>query len=330
MNKKFDEYVQNVICGEDLLLDDLLDIVKNVETETLMLGANKIRESFKGNQAHLCAALNIKSGCCSENCMYCSQSKYYKTHVEYYDIIDEEKVDSFADFNLDNGVHNLGLSSSGGSYVDLNKEKLIALYKHISKHTPLILCGAHGILHSVEEAIELKKAGLITYEHNLQTSERFYPSICTTHKYQQRINTIKFAKEAGLNICSGGIFGLGETMQDRIEMALTLRDLEVKSVPLNILNPVQGTPLGDQNVKLSVEEALRSIAIFRMALPDANLIYGAGRAFMGTECSKAFSAGMNGIVVGNFLTAKGNCIQDDVQLLKERGMVPVPSFKKQD
>lgn len=326
--KNFDDYIQYVLDGGQLVFDELIDIAQNVNLDTLMAGAKTIREKFKGSQAHLCSALNIKSGCCSENCRYCSQSKYYKTHVEYYDIIEPERIKEFADYNVGKGVHNLGLSSSGGFYSDLNYTKLIDVYKDISAKTPLILCGAHGILRSVEEAKELKAAGLVTYEHNLQTSEKFYPNICTTHTYQQRIYTIRFAQEAGLNICSGGIIGLGEEMEDRIEMALLLRELGVNSVPINILNPVQGTPYGDKPVNLTIEEALRSIAIFRLVLPDANLIYGAGRAFMGDKCSLAFAAGMNGIVVGDFLTAKGNQIEDDVKLLNEQGMVPVPSFKQ--
>lgn len=326
--KKFDDYIQYVLDGGQLVFDELIDIAQNMNLDTLMAGAKTIREKFKGSQAHLCSALNIKSGCCSENCRYCSQSKYYKTHVEYYDIIEPGRIKEFADYNIGKGVHNLGLSSSGGFYSDLNRTKLIDVYKDISAKTPLILCGAHGILRSVEEAKELKAAGLVTYEHNLQTSEKFYPNICTTHTYQQRIDTIHFAQEAGLNICSGGIIGLGEEMEDRIEMALLLRELGVKSVPINILNPVQGTPYGDKPVSLTIEEALRSIAIFRLTLPDANLIYGAGRAFMGDKCSLAFAAGMNGIVVGDFLTAKGNQIKDDVKLLNEQGMVPVPSFKQ--
>lgn len=325
--KSFDDYIQYVLDGGQLGFEELVDIVGNENLNALMTGANTIRERFKGGQAHLCSALNIKSGCCSENCRYCSQSKYYKTHVEYYDIIDPEQIKEFADYNVRKGVHNLGLSSSGGFYSDLNYNKLIDVYKDISAKTPLILCGAHGILRSVEEAKELKAAGLVTYEHNLQTSEKFYPNICTTHTYQQRIDTIRFAQAAGLNICSGGIIGLGEKMEDRIEMALLLRELGVKSVPINILNPVQGTPYGDKPVSLTIDEALRSIAIFRLTLPDANLIYGAGRAFMGDKCSLAFAAGMNGIVVGDFLTAKGNQIEDDVKLLNEQGMAPVPSFR---
>lgn len=324
--KNFDDYIKYVLDGGQLVFDELTDIAQNVNLDTLMAGAKTIREKFKGSQAHLCSALNIKSGCCSENCRYCSQSKYYKTHVRYYDIIESERIKEFADYNVGKGVHNLGLSSSGGFYSDLNYIKLINVYKDISAKTPLILCGAHGILRSVEEAKGLKAAGLVTYEHNLQTSEKFYPNICNTHTYQQRIDTIRFAQEAGLNICSGGIIGLGEDMEDRIEMALLLRELGVKSVPINILNPVHGTPYGDKPVSLTIDEALRSIAIFRLALPDANLIYGAGRAFMGDKCSLAFAAGMNGIVVGDFLTAKGNQIEDDVKLLNEQGMVPVPSF----
>lgn len=327
MNEIFNGYINRLLDGGTLSKAELLEISQTVDTKELLAGANKVREKIKGNQAHLCAALNIKSGYCSENCRYCSQSKYYKTHVKYYDIIESNTVKEFADFNLEKGVHNLGLSSSGGSYSDLDRKKLLSVYKSISAETPLILCGAHGILHSVEEAQELKNAGLTTYEHNLQTSERFYPQICTTHTYQQRIDTIRFAQSVGLNICSGGIIGLGESMEDRIDMALTLRELNIKSVPINILNPVPGTPYGDKPVALTIEEALRSIAIFRLTLTDANLIYGAGRAFMGEKRSLAFMSGMNGIVVGDFLTAKGNSIEADVELLKAHGMTPVPSFK---
>lgn len=327
MNGNFSGYVKHLLAGGILTKDELLEIAQTIDTKELLEGANEVRKKIKGDQAHLCAALNIKSGCCSENCYYCSQSKYYKTHVNYYDIIESNTVKEFADFNLRHGVHNLGLSSSGGFYSDLNRKKLLSVYKKISSETPLILCGAHGILRNTEEAQELKDAGLTTYEHNLQTSERFYSQICTTHTYQQRIDTIHFAQSVGLNICSGGIIGLGESMEDRIDMALTLRKLNIKSVPINILNPVKGTPYGDKQVSLSIEEALRSIAMFRLTLKDANLIYGAGRTFMGENRSYAFMSGMNGIVVGDFLTAKGNSIEADVELLKMHGMTPVPSFK---
>lgn len=326
MSKHFEHCISHLLDGGNLSKEDLLNLSQTTATKELLDGANEVRKKIKGNQAHLCAALNIKSGCCSEDCRYCSQSKYYKTCVKYYDMIESDTVKEFADFNQENGVHNLGLSSSGGSYSDLDKEKLLTVYRNISANTPLILCGAHGILHSVEEAKELKDAGLTTYEHNLQTSERFYPNICTTHTYQQRIDTIRFAKEAELNICSGGIIGLGETMADRIDMALMLRELDIKSIPINILNPVSGTPYGNKPVDLTIEEALRSIAMFRLTLPDANLIYGAGRAFAGEKRSYAFASGMNGIVVGDFLTAKGSSIEADVELLKAHDMIPVPSF----
>lgn len=326
MERSFSSYVENVSNGVSLSRSELLAIARNVELESLMAGANELRKNTMGDQAHLCAALNIKSGLCRENCRYCSQSQYHKTHVKHYDIIDNDAIREFADFNYSKGIHNLGLSSSGGFYSDLDTRKLLSVYGTISRMTPLILCGAHGILQSVSEARELKAAGLTTYEHNLQTSERFYPNICTTHLYRQRLDTIRFAQEAGLNICSGGIIGLGETMEDRIDMALTLRDLDVRSVPINILNPVSGTPYGNRPVSLSVAEALRSIAIFRLALPNANLIYGAGRAFMQNDCSLAFASGMNGIVTGDFLTAKGNSIEADIALLRAQGMAPVPSF----
>ena len=322
------EDIRIILSGGELSDEELLDLAENEELEVLMTSANTIRKEYKGNAAHLCAALNIKSGSCSEDCKYCSQSGYYKTHVKHSNLISVEDIQKFADFSIKNGVHNLGLSSSGGYFTSLDDEKLLDIYRQISCSTPLCICGANGILRSEEEAQQLKDSGLTTYEHNLQTSRNFYPQICSTHTYDERINTIKYAQKAGMNVCSGGIIGMGETMKDRIEMAMTLRSLGITSVPINILNPVKGTPLGNQPVSLTIEGALRSIAIMRFILPNANIIYGAGRSFMGNKCSMAFAAGMNGIVVGDFLTAKGNRIQDDIKLLYEQGMYPMPAYSK--
>lgn len=320
--------IRVILSGGELPIEELLDLAENEELEVLMSAANTIRKEYKGDEAHLCAALNIKSGRCSENCKYCSQSGYYKTHVKYSDLISVNDIQKFADFSINNGVHNLGLSSSGGYFSSLDNGKILDIYKQVSSSTPLCICGANGILQSEEEAQQLKKSGLTTYEHNLQTSRNFYPQICSTHTYDERINTIKYAQKAGMNVCSGGIIGMGENMKDRIEMAMTLRGLGITSVPINILNPVKGTPLGNNPVSLTIEGALRSIAIMRFILPNANIIYGAGRSFMGSKCSLAFAAGMNGIVVGDFLTSKGNRIQDDIKLLYDQGMYPVPSYSK--
>ena len=325
---RIEEDVRVILNGGELSTEELLDLAENEELEKLMSAANTIRKECKGDAAHLCAALNIKAGRCSENCKYCSQSGYYKTHVKYYDLISVTEIQKYIDFCRDNGVHNLGLSSSGGYFSALDDGTLLDIYRQVSADSPLCICGANGILRSEEEAQQLKDSGLTTYEHNLQTSRKFYPQMCSTHTYDERIKTIKYAQKVGLNVCSGGIIGMGESMEDRIEMAKTLRQLGITSVPINILNPVKGTPLGNNPVSLTIEAALRSISIMRFILPKANLIYGAGRSFMGDKCSLAFAAGMNGIVVGDFLTSKGNKIQDDIILLSEQGMYPVPSYNK--
>ncbi len=328
MKIQISDYTDKILEEEDLSSEELNNISENADTESLLKSANYIRKVMKGSQADLCAAINIKSGRCSEDCRYCSQSGFYNTHTKIYDMVDYEKVWEFAEHSRINGIRNLGLSSSGGALSQLDKEKLLSIYQKLSSRSEINLCGAHGILKDEEEARQLKEAGLDTYEHNLQTSKRYYPNICTTHSYEERINTIKFAINAGLKVCSGGIIGLGENMTDRIDMAILLRDLGVLSVPINILNPVPGTPCGDKPIPLTKEEALRSMAIFRLALPKANLIYGAGRNFMGTDQSQAFSAGLNGIVVGNFLTIQGNSIAEDIALLKEQGLEPSPDFNK--
>lgn len=324
MNINLDKYVKRILNGEDLAYQELCYIGDKPDTDILLESANQIRKAFRGNHINLCAAINLKAGRCSENCKYCSQSAYYKTYVKGYGMKEPEEVMDFAEFNQKQGVANFELSTSGGALSQLDKTKLLEIYKILSKSSPLHLCGAHGLLKNEEEARQLKEAGLKTYQHNLQTSRDFFPNICTTHTYDERINTNKYAKKAGLDLCSGGIIGLGESMSDRIEMVLELRELGISSMPINILNPIEGTPYGGKPVPLTTEEVLRTIAVFRFALPNVNLIYGAGRVLMGNEQYRAFTAGLNGIVVGNFLTTKGNCISDDVAMLKEQGFEILP------
>ncbi len=319
MNVDLDKYVKRIINGENLIYQELFHIAEKSDTDDLLQSANQIRKAIRGNHIDLCAAMNLKSGKCGENCKYCSQSVYYKTHVQAYEMKEPEEVTKFAEYNQNQGVTNFELSTSGGALSQIDKLKLLGIYKTLSKSSSMHLCGAHGLLQNEEEARQLKEAGLKTYQHNLQASRTFFPKICTTHKYDERINTLKYAKKAGLDLCSGGIIGLGESMSDRIEMALELRNLGVSSMPVNILNPIEGTPYGGKPVSLTTEEILRTIAVFRFALPNVNLIYGAGRILLGAEQYRAFTAGLNGIVVGNFLTTKGNCISDDADMLKEQG-----------
>lgn len=300
-------------------LEEAKELAEKVETDRLMKAANEIREFYKGsNTDYLCGVMNIKAGKCSEDCRYCSQSGHYFTHVNSFDLINVDEVIEFAKKYEKQGIKRFAMSTSGKAFADNDKERIYSFYKALSRETNLTLCGAHGLL-TQEEAYCLKDAGLKCYQHNIQASRRFYPQICTTHVYDQRIETIRNARNAGLAVCSGGIMGMGESMEDRIEFAMALREFNIMAMPINILNPIQGTPLGGSPPAITSDEVLRTIAVFRFILPDINLVYGAGRSFLGELQNMALRAGVNGIVLGNFLTTPGRCLEDDLKMMRDEG-----------
>lgn len=312
--------LEKVIDGRLIDHGEALQLAENAETKELLEAAAIIRNTYRGNRVNLCGVMNIKSGKCSEDCRYCSQSHYYMTNVKTHDLIEVDEVVKFAKKYQEKGINCFGISTSGKAFSDLGKERVYAIYEALSRETTMRLCGAHGLLKE-EEAYRLKEAGLCCYQHNLQTSRPFFTEVCTTHAYDDRVNTIKYAQKAGLDVCSGGIMGLGETMDDRIAMMMTLRELHVMDIPVNILNPIPGTPLGEKPISITREEVLRTIAIYRFIIPKANFIYGAGRVFLEDEQHMVFKAGMSGIVVGDFLTTPGNCMEDDIKMLKREGFI---------
>ena len=313
---KFKKYIEDIINGIPPTEERILKLLEEENLDILIAAANRIRKIFVKDRLHLCCAISIKTGGCMQNCSYCSQSGYYKTHVGNIGYEPEENIVKFSHINNNKNIGSIGLNSATGYYSELQKHNINAIVERIIKETNLKICAAYGILKNEDEAKEIKETGIYRYEHNLQTSENFFNNICTTHSYIEKINTIKYAKKAGLKICSGGIIGLGETFKDRIQMAFLLKKLNVKSIPINILNPVKGTPLAFGPIKLTKEEALKTFAIFRIILPDANIIFGAGRDFLKDMLPLAFKAGLNGIVVGNMLTNKGNEIEKDIEILR--------------
>lgn len=255
-------------------------------------------------------------GNCSQNCSFCAQSGFYETNITNLNFLEKDLFLKFLKLNSNKNICSIGLNTSTGYYKETNRKYLKEMYSLVLENSHLKICAAHGILKNQKEAEELKRLGVFKYEHNLQTSANFFKNICTTHEYIEKVNTIKYAKKAGLNVCSGLILGMGETKEDLINLAFTLKELEVFSVPLNILTPVKGTPLGKIGVKISQEEVLKVIAIFRIILPSSNLILGAGRSFLKEKLELAFFAGLNGIVVGNLLTFKGNDVLKDIEKIK--------------
>ncbi len=317
---------RKVIAGERLTFEEALPLFE-MENSTdiifLLSWANQIREHFKGNKIHLCSIVNVKAGACSENCRFCSQSAAYQTDSPRYGMIESEPVLGAAAEAKTNGVTALGLVAAWrgleeGPVLDEVCARLEEL-KADGKTRP---DASLGIIKEQKVADRLKAAGLECYNHNLESSRRFFPEVCTTHSYDERLQTIQHLKHAGIKICSGGILGMGETRRDRCELAFSLRDLGVNVVPLNFLNPIPGTPFANKP-PLPPMEILQSIACFRFILPRQEIMVAGGRAVNLRDAqSMMFMAGASAMMVGNYLTTLNQPVEKDLQMLKDLGLDP--------
>jgi len=301
----------------------LFDLESAADIFDLLSWANRIREHFKGNKIHLCSIVNVKAGGCSENCRFCSQSAAYQTDSPRYGLIEQEPVMAAADEAKANGVTALGLVAAWrgleeGPVLDGICERLEDL-KNSGKARP---DASLGIIKSQKVADRLRESGLECYNHNLESSERFFPEVCTTHSYDERVQTIRHLKAAGIKICSGGILGMGETRADRCELAFSLKELGANIVPINILNPIEGTPFG-KNQPLPPMEILKTIACFRFILPKQEIMIAGGRAVNLRDLqSMIFMAGASALMVGNYLTTLNQPVEKDLQMLKDLGLDP--------
>ncbi|MDD4649600.1 MAG: biotin synthase BioB [Desulfoplanes sp.] len=298
-------------------LDEIVRVPEN-ETPVLFAGTDLIRRHFFQNKVHLCTICNAKSGKCSEDCAYCAQSAHYQGDAPIYPLLPREELVSPGDRAARSPINRYALVTSGRR---LPKKEIPRIAEAMGdlQNRDLGMCASLGILDR-EDLTTLRKAGMTRYHHNLETAASLFPSICTTHSYEERIATVKAAQEAGLSVCSGGIFGLGETDEQALEMALALRDLNVDAVPMNFLIPVPGTPLeGAQG--LTPLRCLKLIALFRFVLPAKELIICGGRMANVRELhSMVFQAGASGIMTGNYLTRKGRTLEQDLELLKNLGL----------
>lgn len=318
MNDLIAQLEQRIYAGKSITFEEALSLSKVEDLDALLGAADRIREKFNGNKINLCTIMNAKSGRCSEDCSFCAQSAHFKTGVTEYPLISVEEALAQAKENESHGVHRFSLVTSGKGMVGEEFEKTLEIYRELNKNTSLHLCASLGII-SYEQAVALKETGVQMYHHNLETSRRFFNQICTTHTYDERIETIENVKKAGMTICSGGIIGLGETVEDRISMAFEFKDLEVDSVPINVLFPVKGTPLEDRPF-LSADEALRTIAVYRFILPKAHIRFAGGRTLLGEDQKRGFRGGANATMVGNLLTTVSNTIEEDLEMLKSLGL----------
>lgn len=282
----------------------------------LISRADSIRHESAGPKLELCSILNAKSGLCGQDCKFCAQSARHHTGASVYPFKAKEEILEAARRAKDIGAERFDIVTSGET---LSKDELNRACDAISEVTSKIgikMCASLGSLDE-EALISLKQAGLSRYHHNIETSPGYFPRIVTTHTFQDRIRTIKAAKGAGLEVCSGGIIGMGETMEDRVEMAICLKELDVDSVPINVLVPIKGTPLGTRET-ISCHEAIKTIAVFRIILKDKIIKIAAGRESVLKDFqAMAFMAGANGMLIGGYLTIKGREVSEDRKLVEE-------------
>lgn len=309
---------EEIIKGRRLNRDEDLGWLLEAELSELQAGAFLLQKHFRGNHIDLCTIVNGRSGRCSENCKYCAQSAYHHTGVEEYPLMSKEELLRHAKANQEGGANRFSIVTSGRALSGKEFETVLEAYTEMNDTLSIHLCASHGIL-TEEQLQKLYEAGVRQYHHNIETSKRYFPEICTSHTYDDRIKTIKLAQKAGLNVCSGGIIGMGETWADRIDMAISLSELNIKSIPINSLMAIPGTKL-EGMPPLSGDDILRTIALFRFINPEADIRMAAGRKLMPENGATAFKAGASASITGNMLTTSGTTMKDDLEILKKLGL----------
>ncbi|MDK9717028.1 MAG: biotin synthase BioB [Trichlorobacter sp.] len=306
-----------ISCEQALVLADL----PRERLSLLFAAASRVREHHFGNRVSLCGIINAKSGLCPEDCAFCAQSSYHSTGVVCYPLLDQDTLLAGARSVAEHGAACYGIVTSGSGVSEGDElEQVCATIRAICAEGQIAPGASLGTL-TRAAAEQLKAAGLVTYHHNLETSRSFFPQICSTHDYDDDVATVRLARQVGLRVCCGGLFGLGESMTQRVELALTLRELQVDSVPINFLDPVPGTPLAAMP-QLTPLDCLHTIALFRLILPDAHITVCGGRQRNLRELqSWVFLAGASGIMTGNYLTKEGRQPADDLRMIEDLGLV---------
>jgi biotin synthase len=313
MGLNLSEIKNSVLNGKYITIKEAqyLASISDNHIPELTAYAFEIKKAFLGEEIDLCSIVNAKSGLCSEDCTFCAQSAHYNTDVSTYDFIDERTLLSNIGFCKSKGVKRFSIVTSGKTLDDKAFKKVLKGVKHI-KDAGLIPDLSVGIL-SRNQLLALKEVGLEGYHHNLETSRSYFPNVCTTHKYDEDVQVVKDAIDLGFYVCSGCIFGIGESWNDRIELAFELKSLNVHSIPVNFLTPIKGTPLENKSI-LSENEALKIIAVYRFILPDKHIRICGGRNTVFSEITKKklLTSGASGIMVGNYLTTSGFDIDSDL------------------
>ncbi|QSX06873.1 biotin synthase BioB [Sedimentibacter sp. zth1] len=305
-----------VLEGNLISKEEALELAK-YDIQEVCDAANEIRKHFLHNNFDMCTIINAKSGRCSENCKFCAQSSFYSADVEEYELLGSDKIVEEAKYNYDKGVQRYSLVTSGRRLSDCDIEKVCESVKQIKKDVGISVCASHGLLNE-EQFKKLKAAGVSKIHNNLEVSNNKFGDVCTTHTFEDKIESIKAAQRAGIKVCSGGIVGMGETMEDRVDMYMKIRDLGVKSTPVNMLNPIPGTPFGHLE-KLTNDEMCQIVAIVRFINPDSYIRLAGGRGLLEDKGRSCFLSGANAAITGDMLTTTGISIDTDKELIKELG-----------
>lgn len=320
MNKIIN-YAEKVLSGNKITAQEALELLNTSDADTMLLlaMADKIRQKFHSDEIDRCAIVNARSGKCPENCNFCAQSAHYQTGVKEYALLEEESLVNAARAAKAAGAQRFSIVTSGRNTRNPDEfEQILKALKRIQEDVGVEVCCSLGLL-TYEQALKLKEVGVTRYHSNIETAPSHFPNICTTHSYEDKMFTLNNAKKAGIRLCSGGILNLGETRKQRVEMAFALLELGIDSVPLNILTPIPNTPLANQK-PLEPLEILRTFAVFRFILPHAQIRTAGGREqnLRGLQ-ALALTGGLNGIMVGGYLTTGGREAKEDMELIKDLG-----------
>ena len=309
---------EEIMEGRRIRRGEDLSLFLEAPLEELREGAYRLQKHFCGNHVDFCTIINGRSGRCSEACKYCAQSARHSTGIEEYGFLPKEEILTHALANQEAGVNRFSIVTSGRALGGEEFEKALEVYREMRKTLHIELCASHGIL-TREQFRKLRETGVTSYHHNIETSRRFFPEICTTHTYDDRIRTIRLAQEEGLSVCSGGIIGMGETWEDRLDMAISLAELDIQSIPINALMAIPGTSLENQK-PLAGEDILRTIAFFRYINPEANIRLAAGRKLLPENGATAFQGGASASITGDMLPTSGTTIKEDMKLVEGLGL----------
>lgn len=313
------ELTDAVLGSRVISRGDALFLAEYPDIDALCDAADRIRARFVGDALDSCSIINARSGLCSEDCKWCAQASRHHTGCEIYEYVDEEELMAAARRNREAGIHRLSLVTSGKAVPAKDMPRFCDMFRRIAEETGLYLCASMGLI-GAEEMKMLADAGVKRYHCNMETASSFFPSLCSSHTPEDKRATIRAAREAGLDVCSGGIIGMGETMVQRVDFAFELAELDVDSVPVNILNPIPGTPLADTPL-ITEEEIIRTGAVFRFILPKKAIRFAGGRLRLSREAMmRMLRGGINGALMGDMLTTVSNRIDDDRRMFAEAGL----------